>query len=150
MLLLLLFLFLLTANGFLTGGSATTIRHSTQMTHITQNNTTVKRNTARRSAHSIHTLHKMNKLSLDYLYLYKHVRFQIFTAVIIKNSIFRDIIPRNMLKFTWRFGGPSRFHFQRWRVSQARNRHEIINKFRMSCSLPHTGFLFGYSTMKLG
>jgi hypothetical protein len=32
-------LFMLTANGFLPGGSGTTIRHSTQITHITQNNT---------------------------------------------------------------------------------------------------------------
>jgi hypothetical protein len=39
LLLLLLLLFILTANGFLSGGSSTTIRHNTQITHITQNNT---------------------------------------------------------------------------------------------------------------
>jgi hypothetical protein len=32
-------LFILTANGFLPGGNGTTVRHNTQMTHITQNNT---------------------------------------------------------------------------------------------------------------
>jgi hypothetical protein len=31
-------LFILIANGFLTGGSGTIIRHNTQITHITQNN----------------------------------------------------------------------------------------------------------------
>jgi hypothetical protein len=30
-------LFIVTANGFLPGGSGTTIRHNTQITHITQN-----------------------------------------------------------------------------------------------------------------
>jgi hypothetical protein len=34
-----LFLFALTANEFLPGGSGTTVRHNTQITHITQNNT---------------------------------------------------------------------------------------------------------------
>jgi hypothetical protein len=33
-------LFILTAKGFSPGGSGTTIRHNTQITHITQNNTT--------------------------------------------------------------------------------------------------------------
>jgi hypothetical protein len=41
----------LTANGFSSGGSGTTIRHNTQITHIIQNNTTIKRNTV----HKIHT-----------------------------------------------------------------------------------------------
>jgi hypothetical protein len=66
LLLLLLLLFILTANEFLSGGSGTTIRHNTQITHIIQNNTTIKRNTAHKSTHTIHTLHKMNKLSLEY------------------------------------------------------------------------------------
>jgi hypothetical protein len=34
-------IFILTANGFSPGGSGTTIRHNTQTTHITQNNTTI-------------------------------------------------------------------------------------------------------------
>jgi hypothetical protein len=54
------YLFILTANGVLPGDSATTIRHNTQITHITQNKTTIKRNTAHKSTHTIHTLHKMN------------------------------------------------------------------------------------------
>jgi hypothetical protein len=49
--LLLLLLYILTANGFLPGGSRTTLRH----TH-----------TSHKSTHKIHTLHKMNKLSLEY------------------------------------------------------------------------------------
>jgi hypothetical protein len=38
-LLILLLLFILTANGVSPGGSGTTIRYNTQTTHITQNNT---------------------------------------------------------------------------------------------------------------
>jgi hypothetical protein len=59
----LLLLFILTANGFLPSDICTTVRHNTQITHITQNNTTIKRNTAHKSTH---TLHKVNKLSLEY------------------------------------------------------------------------------------
>jgi hypothetical protein len=44
--------FILTANGFLPGGSGTTVRHNTQITHITQNNTTIKRNTAHKTTHT--------------------------------------------------------------------------------------------------
>jgi hypothetical protein len=53
LLLLLLLLFILTANGFLPGGSGNTMRHNKQITHITQNNTTIKRNTAHRTTHTI-------------------------------------------------------------------------------------------------
>jgi hypothetical protein len=42
-------LFILTANGFLPGGSDNTIRHNKQITHVTQNNTTIKRNTAHKT-----------------------------------------------------------------------------------------------------
>jgi hypothetical protein len=63
---ILLLLFILTANGFLPGGSRTTIRHNTQITQNTQNNTTIKRNTGHKSTHTLHTLHKMNKRSLEY------------------------------------------------------------------------------------
>jgi hypothetical protein len=45
----LLLIFILTANGFSPGGSGTTIGHNTQITHITQNNTTSKRNTAHKT-----------------------------------------------------------------------------------------------------
>jgi hypothetical protein len=50
---LLLLLFILTANGFLPGGSGYTIRYNKQITHITQNNTTIKRNTAHKTTHTI-------------------------------------------------------------------------------------------------
>jgi hypothetical protein len=47
--------------GFLPGGSGYTIRHNKQITHITQNNTTIKRNTAHTTTHTIkETLHRMN------------------------------------------------------------------------------------------
>jgi hypothetical protein len=39
LLLLFIYLFILTANWFLRGGSGTTVMHNTQITHITQNNT---------------------------------------------------------------------------------------------------------------
>jgi hypothetical protein len=59
----------LTANGFLPGGSGTTIRHNTQITHITQNNTTIKRNTAHKTTHTINdTLHRMNTNNHNYNY----------------------------------------------------------------------------------
>jgi hypothetical protein len=60
--LLFLLVFILTANGVLPGGSGNTIRHNTKITHITQNNTTIKRNTAHKTTHTIKdTLHTMNK-----------------------------------------------------------------------------------------
>jgi hypothetical protein len=45
-LLLLLLLFILTANRFSPVVSGTTIRHNTEITHITQNNAMIRRNTA--------------------------------------------------------------------------------------------------------
>jgi hypothetical protein len=54
------YLFILTANGFLPGSSGNTMRHNKQITYITQNNTTIKRNTAHKTTHTIKdTLHKM-------------------------------------------------------------------------------------------
>jgi hypothetical protein len=69
---IIILLFTLTANGFLPGGSRTTIKYNTQITHITQNNTTIKGNIAHKSTHTIHTLHKMNKLSLEHNNHYHH------------------------------------------------------------------------------
>jgi hypothetical protein len=66
MIIIILIVFILTANGFLPGGCRTAIRHNTQITHITQNNTTSKQNTAQKFTHTIHALHKMNNLSLEY------------------------------------------------------------------------------------
>jgi hypothetical protein len=56
----LLLLLILTANGFLPGGKGTTIRHYTQITHITQNNTTIKRNTTHKITYTVNSLHRMN------------------------------------------------------------------------------------------
>jgi hypothetical protein len=50
-----LLLFILTANGFLRSGSGNTIRHNKQITHITQNSTTIKQNTAHKTTHTIRT-----------------------------------------------------------------------------------------------
>jgi hypothetical protein len=64
------FLFILTANGFLPGDSDNTIRHNTQITHITQNNTTIKRNTEHKTTHTIKdTLHRMNTNNHHYTWL---------------------------------------------------------------------------------
>jgi hypothetical protein len=58
---LLLFLFILTANGFLPGGSGTTIRHNTQITHITQITHHTQTDTAHKTTQTIKdTLHTMN------------------------------------------------------------------------------------------
>jgi hypothetical protein len=46
-------LFILTANGVSPGGNGNTIRHNKQITHIAQNNTTIKRNTTHKTTHTI-------------------------------------------------------------------------------------------------
>jgi hypothetical protein len=70
LLLLSLLLFILTANGFLPGGSDYTIRRKKQITHITQNNTTIKRNTAHKTTHTImDTLHRRNINNHNYNYI---------------------------------------------------------------------------------
>jgi hypothetical protein len=56
------YLFILTANGFLPGGSGATIKHNKQITHITQNNTMIKRNTAHAALRRIFLKH-ISKLS---------------------------------------------------------------------------------------
>jgi hypothetical protein len=43
---------MLTANRFLPGGSDNAIKHNKQITHITQSNTTIKRNTGHKTAHN--------------------------------------------------------------------------------------------------
>jgi hypothetical protein len=63
-------LFILTANGFLPGGSGNSIRHKKQIKHITQNNTMIKRNTAHKTTHTIKdTLHRMNTNNHNYNYV---------------------------------------------------------------------------------
>jgi hypothetical protein len=56
LLLLLLLLLISTANGVLPGESDTSIRHNTQITHITQNNTSLKQNTINDTVHTIKTM----------------------------------------------------------------------------------------------
>jgi hypothetical protein len=65
---IIMYIFILTANGFSPGGSGITIRHNTQTTHITQNNTTIKRNTVHKNTHTMNTLHRMKiqQLQLQY------------------------------------------------------------------------------------
>jgi hypothetical protein len=61
------YLFILTANGFLSGGSGTAIRHNTQITHNTQNNTTLRRNIVYKTTHTIKdTVHRMNTNNHNY------------------------------------------------------------------------------------
>jgi hypothetical protein len=60
-------IFILTANGFLPGGSGNTMRHNKQLTHITQNNTTIK--SKHKTTHTIKdTLHRMNTNNHNYNY----------------------------------------------------------------------------------
>jgi hypothetical protein len=61
LLILLLLLFILTANGFLPGGSGTTIRHNTQITHH------ARQNTAHKTTQTIkdNTLHIMNTMQIQ-------------------------------------------------------------------------------------
>jgi hypothetical protein len=68
-------LFILTANWFSPGGSGTTVRHNTQTIYITQNNTTIKRNTAHKTTRN-NTLQKM-KIQQSQLQLYKVVLIKI-------------------------------------------------------------------------
>jgi hypothetical protein len=46
---IIIIIIILTANGYLPGGSGTIIRHNTQITNFTQNNTTIKRKTAHKT-----------------------------------------------------------------------------------------------------
>jgi hypothetical protein len=68
LLLLLLLLFILTANGFLPGGSGTTIRHNPQIAHIKQNNTphsnkTQHKKYANNKGHITHNEYNENTLT---------------------------------------------------------------------------------------
>jgi ATP-dependent 26S proteasome regulatory subunit len=52
---------------FLPGDSGNTVRHNKQITHITQNNTTIKRNTAHKTTHTIKdTPHRMTRNNHNY------------------------------------------------------------------------------------
>jgi hypothetical protein len=55
----------------------------------------------------------------------KIVGFEVFTAVVMKSTIFWDITPCNPLEVNPRFGETYRLHLQGRRVRQARNQSEI-------------------------
>jgi hypothetical protein len=68
-------LFILTANGFLPGGSRTTIRHNTQITHIKQNthHAQTKQSTQNYTHNKEHTTH------CEQLQLYKLILIKLST-----------------------------------------------------------------------
>jgi hypothetical protein len=74
-----LYIIILTANGVLPGGSGTKVRHNTQIIHITQNNTTIKRNTGHKTTHTINAVHRM-KIRQSQLQLYKVVLIIIYST----------------------------------------------------------------------
>jgi hypothetical protein len=85
----LLLSFILTANGNLAGGSGYTVRHNKQITHITQNNTTIKRNREQKTTYTIKdTLHRINTNNHNYK--------QIFTTTTKFWNIFKYFL--NLLK----------------------------------------------------
>jgi hypothetical protein len=51
-----------------------------------------------------HSIHKLNK--------YRYVGFEVFTAVVMKSSIFWDVTRYSLLKCNRRFGGTYRLHLQ--------------------------------------
>jgi hypothetical protein len=67
-------LFILTVNGFVPGGSDTAIRHNTQITHITQNNTAHKTTQAIKD-----TPYKMNTMQIK-------LRLQLYKLILINNK----------------------------------------------------------------
>jgi hypothetical protein len=50
--------------------------------------------------------------------------FEVFTAVVLKNSIFGDAILYDLLKENRRFGGTFRLHPQGQRISKTRNQRK--------------------------
>jgi hypothetical protein len=54
----------------------------------------------------------------------KHVGFEVLTAVVMKNTIFWNIMACSPLSVNWYFGGTYRFHLQGRKISRARNHLE--------------------------
>jgi hypothetical protein len=78
---IIIYLFIYIANGLLPDGSDTTIRHNTQITHITQNNT----------LHSNRNIaHKTTQTIKDTLYTMKNIQVQLQLElnklILIKNN----------------------------------------------------------------
>jgi hypothetical protein len=86
----------LTANGFSPGGSGTTIRHNTQITHITQNNTTIKRNTEHKTTHTINTLNRM-KIEQSQLELYIYYIFKRYYPIMLLKVTILPVYSNTML-----------------------------------------------------
>lgn len=61
--------------------------------------------------------------------------FAVLPAVVIKSSIFWDIMPYSLLKLNQCRRGTCRLHFRGQRICQARNQHEAG-----ICCLFHAGF----------
>jgi hypothetical protein len=56
--------------------------------------------------------------------LMRIVGFEVLTAVVIKNTLFWDIISCSLLKVSLYFRGTYGFHLQGQRISHARNQRE--------------------------
>jgi hypothetical protein len=56
------------------------------------------------------------------------IGFEVLTAVVMKSSVFRDVIPCSSLKVNRHFRGTCRLHLQGERICQARNRCEAGSK----------------------
>jgi hypothetical protein len=56
------------------------------------------------------------------------VEFQVLTVVILKSSVFCDIIQFSPLIINQRFGGTCHLHLQDRRISEARSQHETSSK----------------------
>jgi hypothetical protein len=54
--------------------------------------------------------------------------FEVFTAMVMKSSLFWEMMSCSPMKVNWCFGGTCHFHIQGWRVSQARNQHDASSK----------------------
>jgi hypothetical protein len=90
----------LTGGCVLPGGSGYTIKHNKQITHITENNTTIKRNTAHKTTHTIKdTLHicapyetrswcKLHCVSSDMFYFRGIVNCSVLFVWISSNVVF--------------------------------------------------------------
>jgi hypothetical protein len=66
-----------------------------------------------------------------------HVGFEVLTTVVMKNTIFWDIMPCSPLSVNRRFGEIYRLHLQGRKTSRARNQREsrLANAFTLiSCS----------------
>jgi hypothetical protein len=69
-----------------------------------------------------------------------YVGFEVLTAVVMKSTIFCDIMPCSSLKANWHFRGTYRLHPQDRRISRANNKHK---KRWQAAACFHAGFLLG-------